>query len=99
MEYKVRIKQGDAFVYSWHLDKGIIYTDFHADTGGNDQYPEHYWIRYAESETRRAAGSLVAPFDGNHGWYWLNIEEEPVTITLEVRGFYDSIEELMRGTQ
>lgn len=99
VEYKVRMNQGDAFVYSWHLNKGIIYTDFHADTNENDQYPEHYWIRYAEDEIDGAAGSLVAPFDGNHGWYWLNIENEPVTITLEVRGFYDSIDELMRGKQ
>ena len=99
VEYKVRIKQGDAFVYSWHLDSGVIYTDFHADPAANDQYPERYWIRYAEGEIEGAAGSLVAPFDGNHGWYWLNIEEHPVTITLEVRGFYDSIDELMRSMQ
>ncbi len=99
VEYKVRMQQGDAIVYSWRVDDGLVYTDFHADPGENDQYPEHYWIRYAEGEMHGAAGSLVAPFAGNHGWYWLNIEEEPVTITLEVRGFYDSIDELMRSIQ
>jgi hypothetical protein len=29
----------------------------------------------------------------------LNIEEEPITITLEVHGYYDRIEELMRSCQ
>ena len=37
--------------------------------------------------------------DGNHGWYWLNIEEEPITITLEVHGYYERIDELFRSYQ
>ena len=99
VEYKVKMKQGDAIVYSWRVDDGLVYTDFHAYPGENDQYPERYWLRYDEGEIAGGAGSLVAPFDGNHGWYWLNIEEKPVTITLEVRGFYDSVDELFRRFQ
>ena len=101
-EYKAIMKQGEAFVYHWKLDKGIVYTDFHADPGENAAaagYPDRYYIRYAESETGEHSGSLVAPFTGNHGWYWLNIEEEPITITLEVHGYYDRVEELMRSYQ
>ena len=101
-EYKAIMQQGEAFVYHWKLEKGIVYTDFHADPGENAAaagYPDQYYIRYAESETAESSGSLVAPFDGNHGWYWLNIEEEPITITLEVHGYYDRIEELMRSYQ
>lgn len=98
VEYKAVMRQGDALVYSWRLTKGnVIYADFHADPGENDAYPEDYWIRYLETEGDRANGSIVAPFAGNHGWYWLNIEEDPVTIELEVRGFYESISELMRN--
>ncbi len=99
VEIKLMIKQGDTFVYSWHVDNGLVYTDFHADADANANYPDRYWIRYDEGEFDESSGSLVAPFDGNHGWYWLNIEPEPVTITLEVRGFYDSIEEIMRSYQ
>jgi hypothetical protein len=101
-EYKAIMQQGEAFVYHWKLEKGIVYTDFHADPGENAAaagYPDQYYVRYAESETAESSGSLVAPFDGNHGWYWLNIEEEPITITLEVHGYYDRIEELMRSYQ
>lgn len=100
VEYKAIMKQGDAMVYSWRLTKGsTVYTDFHADPAGNAAYPERYYVRYAESEDGNASGSLVAPFDGHHGWYWMNIEEQPIQITLEVSGFYDSIEELLRSYQ
>jgi hypothetical protein len=101
-EYKAIMKQGDALVYNWKLEKGVVYTDFHADPGeyaAAAGYPDQYYIRYAESEIGESSGSLVAPFDGNHGWYWLNIEEVPITITLEVHGYYDRIEELMRSYQ
>ena len=100
-EYKAIMQQGDALVYHWQLDHGeTVYTDFHADPGENAEgYPEMYYIRYAESEAAESSGSLVAPFTGNHGWYWLNIEEEPITITLEVHGYYDQVQEIMRSYQ
>ena len=100
VEVKAVMQQGDALVYSWKLVEGdTVYTDFHADPLETDQYPELYWIRYRESEVASSSGSLVAPFDGNHGWYWLNIEENPIRIELEVRGYYDSVEEIMRSYQ
>ena len=100
VEVKAVMKQGDALVYSWRLVEGAsIYTDFHADPLEVEKFPEQYWIRYLESENPSASGSLVAPFDGNHGWYWLNIEENPVRIELEVHGYYDSIAEIMRSFQ
>ena len=100
VEYKAVMQQGDALVYHWQLEEGVIYTDFHADPGeGAEGYPDRYFIRYVETEVSEGGGSLVAPFAGNHGWYWLNIEDYPVTITLEVRGFYERIEELGRSYQ
>jgi hypothetical protein len=100
VEVKAVMKQGDALVYAWRLIEGAsIYTDFHADPLEVEKFPEQYWIRYLETEEPSASGSLVAPFDGNHGWYWLNIEENPVKIELEVHGYYDSIAEIMRSFQ
>jgi hypothetical protein len=100
VEIKAVMKQGDALVYSWKMIEGeTVYTDFHADPHQTDLYPDRYWLRYAESEEPSASGSLVAPFDGNHGWYWMNIEENPVKLVLEVRGYYDSLEEIMRSYQ
>ena len=100
VEVKAVMNQGDAIVYSWKLIEGeTVYSDFHADPHEVERFPELYFIRYHESEEGSASGSLVAPFTGNHGWYWLNIEENPVRIELEVRGYYDSLEEIMRSFQ
>lgn len=100
VEYKAVMQRGDAMVYAWSVDASTVYTDFHADPGeGAEGYPEGYFIRYRESETAADSGSLVAPFAGNHGWYWLNIEEQPVTITLQVAGYYERVDELFREYQ
>lgn len=100
VEVKAVMQRGDALVYRWKMTQGdTVYSDFHADTGDNPDYPEGYWVRYLESEEDHASGSIVAPFDGHHGWYWLNIEEGPVEIELEVHGFYESIDEVMRSFQ
>ncbi len=50
---------------------------------------QDFFVRYREDQegTTEATGSLVAPFDGEHGWYWLNLHDGPVTITLTVTGF------------
>jgi hypothetical protein len=85
VEVKASMKQGDAFVYSWKMVEGeTVYTDFHADPHQTDLYPDRYWLRYAESEDAFASGSLV---------------ENPVRIALEVRGYFDNLEEIMRSFQ
>ena len=100
VEYKALMQRGDMILYSWSVEQGIVYADFHADpTENKDSYPDDYFIRYRESETSNSSGSMVASFTGNHGWYWLNIEEFPIKITLEVAGFYSEIKELGRSFQ
>ena len=34
------------------------------------------------------AGALVAAFTGNHGWFWRNRSDAPVTLTLRTEGAY-----------
>jgi len=33
----------------------------------------------------------VAPFDGVHGWYWLNDSQQPVLLRLQIAGFYEPV--------
>jgi hypothetical protein len=86
LEYKVRMRAGDTLVYSWSVDNGTAYYDFHAESE-----PDGADLRYKEEQDGLPAehGSLVAPFDGIHGWYWLNLEDHPIKITLRVSGFYE----------
>ncbi len=88
-EVKLVLDQSKVVVYSWSVDRGTIYADFH---GHDPAAGDEFWVRYKEhQEGSGHHGSLVAPFDGEHGWYWLNYNEFPVTITLTVTGFYEDI--------
>ena len=91
VEYKALMRQGDSIVYAWQTDGGDAYYDFHAhdDAGGPD-----FFTRYGEGEGAARSGSIVAAYTGQHGWYWLNISDGPLTITLDVAGFYDEIVEI-----
>ena len=45
----------------------------------------------AKSAGAKAAGSLIAPWQGTHGWYWQNKSEAPVVVRLRTAGFYELI--------
>jgi hypothetical protein len=90
VEYKALMQQGDSISFRWSTD-GEAYYDFHAH---DEAFGEEFFTRYAEGEGSSDAGTIVAAYDGQHGWFWLNISDEPITITLEVMGFYDEIIEI-----
>lgn len=88
-EIKAALKTGKMMLYAWHVDRGGVYTDFH---GHDPQAGDEYWVRYKEQQQGSSgSGSLVAPFAGEHGWYWLNYNDFPIVITLTVSGYYDDI--------
>jgi hypothetical protein len=89
-EIKTVLRASKVIVYHWQTDGGLVYSDLH---GHDPAAGQEFFVRYREDQegATEATGSLVAPFDGEHGWYWLNIHDGPVTITLTVTGFYDDI--------
>ncbi|MBN1238625.1 MAG: hypothetical protein JXB36_08980 [Gammaproteobacteria bacterium] len=88
-EVKLWMDTSKSVVYSWSVDRGTIYSDFHGHTP--DAGP-NFFVRYIEhQETNGGNGSLAAPFAGEHGWYWLNYNDFPVTVTLSVTGYYEDI--------
>lgn len=88
-EIKTVLRSGKVILYSWAVDRGDIYSDFH---GHDPEVSADFWVRYQEHQQGTGGdGSLVAPFGGEHGWYWLNYNEFPVTVTLTVTGYYDDI--------
>lgn len=90
-EIKTVLRKGKVVVYSWQVDRGTVYCDYH---GHDPAAGSDFFVRYREQDEGASAnGSLVAPFDGEHGWFWLNYNEFPVTITLTVTGFYDDIKD------
>ena len=87
-EIKAAMKTGDGMVFHWSAS-GDVAVDMHGERTGaaKDEYTS-YWI---EKVQRQAAGSFTAPFDGSHGWYWLNRSSEPVTVQVEVSGFQEKL--------
>jgi hypothetical protein len=90
LEYKFQMRKGQVLVYTWSSGDAEVYYEFHAEpTEG--KFPEGYYLSYAIGDgATHAHGSLVAPFTGNHGWYFLNLTEHPITVKLEVSGYYTS---------
>ena len=93
LEYKVRLPRGGAMLYSWQAEGAKVadefYAEFHGHTvvkGGSMTDAEYR----KESEVANS-GALTAPFEGIHGWYFLNTSERPVTVRLKVTGFFEPI--------
>ena len=95
LEYKVHLKQGGSYVYSWTVE-GItnpeeFYYDFHGHTLVSKEGEEMTVSTYKQATGTGANGSLVAPFEGIHGWYLQNQSARPVKVRLRLSGFYELI--------
>ena len=89
-EVKAVLSKGKMMLYSWSVDHDAVYVDFH----GHDPVWEdkRAFVRYQEVDGSSGGnGSLVAPFTGEHGWYFLNTNGFPVVVTLSVQGYYDTL--------
>lgn len=89
-EVKTVLQTNKVVLYSWKVDRGQVYVDYH----GHDPAAanKEFFVRYQESDASTGAeGSLVAPFAGEHGWFWQNYNDHPVVITLTVTGYYDKV--------
>jgi hypothetical protein len=88
-EVKLKLQEGKVALFSWQVDQGTLYVDMH---GHDPSFGPDFFVRYKEEDGGTGGnGSLTAPFAGEHGWYWLNYNEFPVTITLTVTGYFDDI--------
>lgn len=80
-EYKMTMAKGAQARFSWTVAGGTVTYDMHGT-------PWHK-IETSYKKGRGSpndAGTLIAAFDGTHGWFWRNHGSEPVTITLKVEG-------------
>ena len=90
VEYKVRMKPGATLVYSWTVQAPPeeFYYDFHSQQWPQTG-PKEVVISHKSGVGVGGNGSLVAPFEGIHGWYLQNQSVKPVVVHLKLSGFYE----------
>ena len=94
-EFKLGISEGDSVVYDWQVDMtdpALLSVEFHGHTIRVDDEPGDVMF-YKKHNDGKEAGTLVAPFDGIHGWYLKNDSTENTTLNLTVSGFYEELSE------
>lgn len=84
LEYKVDMLKYGRMKYEWITDKGELYFDFHGEVKNVNDYFESYTLAYANN----MAGSMTAPFEGPHGWYFKNNSNEDITVKIKMKGQY-----------
>ncbi len=81
-ETKLVMNEGDQAEYIWKSTGGRINFDLHAHGDGQSKTYEK------GRGATEGEGSFIAPFKGDHGWFWRNRDKEVVTITLKINGDY-----------
>ncbi len=85
VEIKLVMDEGGTVEFEWTASGGVLNYDTHGDGGGNS-------VSYEKGRAvADQTGTLTAAFTGNHGWFWRNRSEVPVTVTLRTRGEYSEM--------
>ena len=85
IEIKLVMAEGAVAPFTWTVEGGAVNFDMHGDGSGRE-------ISYEKGRAvPEATGELTAAFTGNHGWFWRNRGDAPVTVTLRVAGNYTEI--------
>jgi hypothetical protein len=97
LEYKATLAKGEPLLYAWSVQGGPVHFEFHGEpTEG--RWPRDFYQSYQTADhSVGEQGSFVAPFTGQHGWYWRNESNEPATIVLETSGYYSKLARIEGG--
>jgi hypothetical protein len=88
-EIKAAMKRGERLVFTWTATGGGVDVDMHSEfVGARAGESISYWKDEFQTSGH---GAFEAPAGGNHGWFWQNLTDDPVTITVKVSGFYEKL--------
>ncbi len=88
IEYKFDMLKHGKVKYDWVTNNGLVYIDFHGEVKQQVKPKQTYYESYTIGYANNMAGSLLAPFEGPHGWYFRNDSNEPIEITIRLEGEY-----------
>jgi hypothetical protein len=97
LEYKVGMLPGQSILYRWQAlnpDGSPVTVPLEVDQHGHDVIeggqPETV-VDYRKARMTADHGSMTAPIEGIFGWYFRNHGPDPITIRLDVEGYYSLI--------
>jgi len=87
VEFMIIMDEGDVLLFAWEAEEELYY-DLH---GHQREGNPDIWTRYSDGKKQKDHGSIVAPYSGDHGWYWVNLGVKPIKIRLTIAGYYEDI--------
>ena len=92
-EVKMQMQKGQTVKYYWTANGGKVNYDAHGDP---IDAPKGFYYGYGKGRSiGDDSGTLIAEFDGKHGWFWRNRSDKTVTITLKTQGEYANIKRVL----
>ena len=88
IEYKFKMLKYGSAKYEWYTDGSILYSDMHGELLLANPPEDEFFESYAEAYSNNMTGTLIAPFEGIHGWYFRNKNKEDVTVNIKLKGQY-----------
>ncbi len=89
IEYKFKALKYGKIKYEWSTNDGsVLYSDMHGEVLLENPPKEEFFESYTEAYSNNMTGTLTAPFEGIHGWYFRNKNKEDVTVSIKLKGQY-----------
>jgi hypothetical protein len=89
-EIKVAMAKDTSVNYTWSTSGGKANFDVHGDS----QKLGINYHSYEKGSEVEKQGTIVAAFDGSHGWFWRNRTSGTMTVTLKTSGAYTAIKHM-----
>lgn len=88
LEYKINMLKYGVVKYEWITSKGTVFFDFHGEVKEANPTDNIYYESYTVAYSNNMIGNFLSPFEGKHGWYFKNINDTVITISIRLKGQY-----------
>lgn len=89
IEYKVKMLKYGSMKYEWSTTDQIVFTDFHGEVKQDNPPKDVFYESYTVAYSNNMGGTLTAPFEGKHGWYFKNLIDDDVVVIIKLKGEYE----------
>lgn len=89
IEYKVKMLKYGSMKYEWSTAKQILFTDFHGEVKQENPPKDVFYESYTVAYSNNMGGTLTAPFEGKHGWYFKNLIDDDIVVVIKIKGQYE----------